>query len=64
MPDVAPEVKIEQLRNVIKGMGWTINKIEILEGDVIRLAVIHQPNAPGIVPGVRPFSRPGSPEEG
>jgi len=37
------EFYVEQLRRVVSAMGWRITKIEVLEGDVIQVQLVHRP---------------------
>ncbi|KKN18053.1 hypothetical protein LCGC14_0959520 [marine sediment metagenome] len=42
-PKMPPEFFIEQAQRVMIGMGWKFIKIEVLDGDIPQVTMIHPP---------------------
>lgn len=42
-PKMPPEFFIEQAQRVLIGMGWKFTKIEVLDGDIPQVTMIHPP---------------------
>jgi hypothetical protein len=42
-PKMSPQFFIEQAQRVMIGMGWKFIKIEVLDGDIPQVTMIHPP---------------------